>query len=207
MAAIVLAALGASLMLLGIQPAPSAPLPDAAISAAADQAPTGPETAEIADQQFTAADMEPNHLFIPAIGAYAPVVTSNVAAGALDLPANPDVLARWSGSAALGAADGNTLVAGHVTNGHDKGALFNMAALEAGEVAYLTDADGTVQQFQLSSLDAVIKAALPASVWAADGPRTLTIVTCGGEVTQTSHGLQYRDNIIAVFVPAALAAG
>jgi sortase (surface protein transpeptidase) len=205
--ALILATVGFGMVLLAIPSTPDAPLPTAPVVAPRGQVPSGPETAVIAGAEFTAADMAPGHLFIPAIGAYAPISDRGVRAGELSIPADAGKLARWGGSAALGADTGNTLIAGHVTNGSQRGALFSLAELEAGNLAYVTDETGGVHRFQLQSLTAVVKAALPDEVWDASGARRLTVVTCGGPVTETSRGLQYRDNVIAVFVEEPAAAG
>ena len=205
--ALALAAAGTVMVVLAMPSAPEAPLPAAPISAAPGQIASGPETAVIDGAEFTSADMAPGHLFIPAIGAYAPISDRGVRAGELSIPADAGKLARWGGSAALGADTGNTLLAGHVTNGSQRGALFSLAELEAGNLAYVTDETGAVHRFQLQSLTAVVKAALPDEVWDASGARRLTVVTCGGPVTETSRGLQYRDNVIAVFVEEPAAAG
>ena len=196
---LLLAAAGVAMMVLGFSPAPEAPLPEAPISAVEGQMPTGPSETE----SFTAADMAPGHLFIPAIDAVAPISDSSVRRGELSLPEDAAKLSRWANSAELDAAAGNTLIAGHVTNGQQRGALFNLAALEAGNLAYLTDENGVVHEFQLESLTGVVKADLPVEVWDTDpvAPRRLTVVTCGGPVKETSRGLQYRDNVVAVFVP------
>ena len=200
LAALLLATTGVVMVLWGMPKDLEAPLPPRPVAASPGQLPAGPETTEIDGAVLTAADLEPRRLFIPAIGAYAPIVDSDVRAGELSIPADAAILARWGGSAALGASAGNTLIAGHVTNGSQRGALFNLAELDAGHRAYLTDETGAVHRFQLESLTAVVKAALPDEVWEKAGARRLTVVTCGGPVTETKRGLQYRDNVIAVFV-------
>lgn len=148
--------------------------------------------------------MEPGTVLVPAIGAYSHVEES----GSFDsrdnlvLPTDPKVLARWTKSSPMVAKEGNTLLAGHVVYNNDNGSLFRIGTLSPGDRAYTKDSSGNVQEFVLVRLTSVTKDALPGWVWKSDGSRQLTIVTCGGPITETSTGRHYRDNIIAVFVPA-----
>lgn len=154
---------------------------------------------------MTPEKMEPSTIFIPAIGAYSKVEETNEfdRRRSLRLPNDANILAHWTPSAGLGAADGNTLIAGHITYNNEKGALLNMGTMQAGDRAYTKDANGNVTEFVLVGLKLVVKKDLPASIWQVDGDRKLTVVTCGGPAEHTSHGRQYRDNLIGTFLPVA----
>ena len=202
LAGVLLLLAGAAVIKASIIRSPEIPMPQAPITAAPTQTPTGPTSATINDVTVASPDMAAEHLLIPAIDAYAPILHATIRSGQLALPHDASQVARWTPSAELNALEGNTLMAGHVINTYQRGALFRLGELQAGNIAYITDADGNVQEFQLQRLTAVIKSALPTSVWDTDGPRQLTVVTCTGPVIQTATGSQYRDNLIAVFVPA-----
>lgn len=147
-------------------------------------------------------DMAPSTLFIPAIGSYSPVDASGFDEDdQLVLDPDPTVLSRWSGSAPMVSEKGNTLLAGHVSYNGQRGTLYRLGSLTPGSIAYTRDDSGRVQRFILSSLVLHDKSTLPASVWDnSPSGRRLTVITCGGPVTQTSHGRHYRDNLVAIFV-------
>lgn len=140
-------------------------------------------------------------LLIPAIDAYATIVTTDVVGHELELPPDASQVAQWRGGASPGDSEGKILLSGHVTNGREEGELFHLADLQPGNIAWIKDPDGTLHQYQMFTLYAVVKEALPEAIWDTAGDHQLVVVTCGGPVSDTPHGRQYRDNVIAIFLP------
>lgn len=202
--ALLLLAMGAGLIWSARpQDPPPPPVPTAEVSVPS-ASPKGPVEAPIEGNTMNADKMAPNTVFIPAIRAYAPIVDSPGfnRRNDLILPEDPHVLARWAKGAPLGSNNHNILLAGHIVYNNKNGALFEMGNLTAGDRAFVKDANGKVTEFVLVQRKTVLKADLPDSVWDTKDPSLrLTIVTCGGPVTVTEHGRQFRDNVIGVFFP------
>jgi hypothetical protein len=100
---------------------------------------------------------------------------------------------------------GTTLLAGHINYfGQGTGTLYNLYEVQPGAIVYASDASGYLTRWHVTRLAVVLKSELPSWVFAGTaGPRKLVIVTCGGPVQYTrGYGYSYRDNVIAVAVPA-----
>lgn len=209
---VVVAVLGGFLVVQGL-PAPpvEAPLPQEPFSVEPSAQPTtGPtEKPEPGDDPDVVADangnpMDPdgqNRLVIPATGTNAPVFRNEVIGGVLEPPLPASAVGIWTGGGQFGGDRGKVLITGHVAWNAEIGALYSLAKMEPGNLAYLIDGDGDTETFKLVAIESMHKSKLPASVY--DGPsgeRELVLVTCGGEITNTSHGRVYSDNVIARFV-------
>jgi hypothetical protein len=60
--------------------------------------------------------------------------------------------------------------------------------------------DGTELRYRVAGLATVPKDALPAELWAKDGPSRLALVTCGGSFDRSRRS--YEGNVIAWAEPA-----
>jgi sortase family protein len=148
---------------------------------------------------------------IPSLCTHGRLVgTSQQPNGALTIPSDVHEVGLWDKGASIARPDGGavargtTLLAGHVdSQGQGRGALYDLYRLKAGALVYVVDANGYVSSWRVSALQAVLKAKLPAAVFAGPaGPRRLAIVTCGGPVEHVEGvGNTYRDNVIATAVP------
>jgi hypothetical protein len=157
--------------------------------------------------------IEPSTLIIPSICVNAPLVTTTRApTGALQIPGDVHDVGLWDDGAPLlsttGAADptGTTLLAGHVNDaGQGNGALFDLYQVQPGALVYATDAAGRTSVWRVVSAQSILKADLPAGVFAGpQGPRQVVIVTCGGSIHyQPGVGWTYDDNIVVTAVPAS----
>ncbi len=144
--------------------------------------------------------MRPLRLSIPDLGVDAGVEDRPVTEGGdLVIPGDPRVVGRWDGGSPLTSAQGTTLLAGHVDIHGDLGALHELASIEPGAEVRTSDAKGHVTRWRVTGLDVRRKEDLP--TFAADGPRTLVLVTCGGPVLRHGNGWTYRDNVIVTALP------
>lgn len=184
-----------------------APLPSSPFVASADQAPTGPTAAVVADQTITPETMAPNRLMIPSLGVYAATDVTPQINGDLVINDDPTIVDRWDGSAPVIGTEGTVLLASHVTVNGAHGVLYDLGTLTAGARAYMTDAAGQVSEWQAESVQSVNKAKLPDMVWSGPkGRRQAVIVTCGGPVISVTDAngrthRMHRDNVYVVFRP------
>ncbi|MDP9117822.1 MAG: class F sortase [Actinomycetota bacterium] len=139
------------------------------------------------------------------------VMTTRTSAGALNIPDDVHEVGMWNGGAPLvglhGAplAAGTTLLAGHVSYlGQGDGTFFNLRSVQAGDLVYVADAAAHVTRWRVNAISVVLKAALPADVFAGPrGPRRLVMVTCGGPVFYVpGYGNSFEDNVVVSAVPA-----
>lgn len=156
--------------------------------------------------------LEPSTLIVPSICVDASTTpTTRSATGALQIPADVHDVGVWDAGEPLlspaGAPSpaGTTLMAGHVNYaGQGNGALFDLYQVQPGATVYATDASGRTTVWRVVSAESILKADLPASVFAGtQGPRQLVVVTCGGAIRYVAGvGWTYDDNIVVTAVPA-----
>ena len=116
------------------------------------------------------------------------------------MPANIHRLGWWSDGLQPGATSGSILIAGHVDSATaGAGALFGLRDARAGERIQVTTRSGRTFTYGVVSVQRMLKAQLPASVYSRTGRPRLVLVTCGGPF-DTSIG-HYRDNVVVTAVP------
>lgn len=91
---------------------------------------------------------------------------------------------------------GSVLVAGHVSYEGERGALYHLADIAPGTCWVVRDPDGNAATFMATGIEVLIKKHLPEKVWRTDGPRFGYLITCGGKLLRTDHGLTYESNTI-----------
>lgn len=206
---VVLICLGSFTIWSGMnQPPENTPQVEEPISAPKDQKPVGPTSAEIntdgESKEMSLPDMEPNHLFIPALEVYTLIDTSEnfgqISKGLLVLPP-PKSVTRWVEGSNVRDPKGSILLSGHISYNGTRGAVYHLADIKAGNIAYVSDEAGLIQSFQLETLDTIRKSSLPENVWDLKGPKKLTVVTCGGKLLKRGKSWTYDSNIIATFIP------
>lgn len=193
---------GLSLVAWGLRPVdpPSAPLPERTFDHAWSAGATAPDS-DIG--RPPAPPYRPDRLLIPSLGIDAPLVAEGLdTRGNLVVPGDPGTVGVWDGGPQLGAAEGTTLLAGHVdVAGMGPGALIGLSRVAPGAWVITTDGLGRGRAWRVDSLVVRGKDHLPA--FPATGVRRLAIVTCGGPLLRTPSGNTYRDNVIAFAMPAA----
>lgn len=144
-----------------------------------------------------------DRLYIPSLRVYAPVEVAHDVGGELALPSDASHVARYDASPDFAADAGTTIVAGHVTNTPQIGALFPLSTVTEGALVYTTDADDRMRAWKVVSISAPLKADLPADLFTATGQRRLAIITCGGRVTTHPDGTRsYSRNVVVIAMPA-----
>jgi len=146
--------------------------------------------------------LKPMTLVIPALCIQGSLVSTNLRAGSLEIPADVHRIGTWG--ATLRSPTGTTLMAGHVNYvGQGNGALYDLAQVQPGMMVYATGASGDVTVWKIAGLAVAVKPHVPLWVFSGDnGPRRLAIVTCGGPLSYVKGwGWNYQDNIIATALP------
>lgn len=133
-----------------------------------------------------------------------PLVATRVAGGTLLVPADVHRAAIDTGSAALRARRGTTLIAAHVDNfSQGDGAFYFLYQVAPGAVITVTGLDHAVTTWRVYQTVVARKTALPPGIWSLTGARQLVLVTCGGPIEHTPAGGTYQDNVLIYATPAA----
>lgn len=121
--------------------------------------------------------------------------------GALEVPADPDVLGWWRSGPGAGAAAGSTVLVGHLDVPGDVGVMRALAGLPLDAALALVDEHGSTSTYRVTARRTFAKDdGLPTDLFRTDGPPQLVLVTCGGEFDpRTRH---YADNVVVYAVPA-----
>jgi hypothetical protein len=159
------------------------------------------DTAAYAAARKAGADT-PVRISIGGLGIDAPIFPSaiDLAAGVLGVPGDIHRVGWWRDGGAPGGRHGTILVAGHVDSARaGAGAFFHLPAARPGMLVQLATAGGRRFTYRITAVRSYAKTELPLSVFAADGPPRLVLVTCGGRFdTVTGH---YPDNIVVTARP------
>ncbi len=112
--------------------------------------------------------------------------------------------ARYTGSAAVCAVKGSTLLAGHVN--FPDGSLAPMASLvrvTKGMPLYVSDKSGVTCRYKITSLESLAKTSLPADTFATGGPPLLRVVTCdlASPFIPLAGHAQFANNTVATAIP------
>jgi len=135
---------------------------------------------------------------IPAIGVSAPVMQlGKNADGTVQVPPLDDHdLTGWYQYGAAPGQRGTAVILGHVDSATGISVFYDLKDVRAGDLIYVTLADGKVAAFTVDGVQSVAKDAFPTTaVYGRAGYPELRLITCGGLFDEaTGH---YLDNIIA----------
>ncbi len=179
-----------------VAPSPSAARSAPATSASATSAPVTSAPATRAPE-FTAR-WTPAEVAIDRLDVAAPVDPVGVTPdGVLDVPADPDRLGWWIGSALPGDRRGTVLIAGHVDTARDgKGALYRLESLPVGTRIEVRGGDRTVA-YRVTARRSYPKSRLPKDLFRRDADGRLALVTCGGAFRNGA----YDRNVVVYATP------
>jgi len=171
---------------------------------------TGGGGSGVSDAARTAAlagapTMPPNTLTLPSLGV-GPAPLGPVCSepgGSLEPPVNAQgMLCTWRGSSPPTAGTGETTLAGHINYNHVPGAAFaRLSQMRPGDPIYLRGATGGTQTWIVRSEFSRSKTLpLDNNAFAGpDGPRSLALVSCGGNLIPGERS--YADNIYVFATP------
>ncbi|KOX21486.1 peptidase C60 sortase A and B [Saccharothrix sp. NRRL B-16348] len=145
---------------------------------------------------------QPGTVRLPA-GGLATLVRAEVTAdGALPIPEGVGEATWWGVD--LGAAEGATVLAGHVDWKGVTGPFDELWRMAVGQEVTVVDTAGRTFRFKVSGVEAVRKEALPSRAVELFGPRgghRLVLVTCGGRWVGGDTGYEENQVVTATPVP------
>ncbi|WP_457207892.1 class F sortase [Nocardioides sp. P5_C9_2] len=185
------------------EPATStSPAPAAESSASASSVPVSParRATSVLRPQRPVVVRLPGGVAVPVRSA------STLGSGRLDVPDDIGVAGWWDGGARLGDPFGSTLVAAHVdSTTQGLGPFAALLTVGGGERIRL-DSAGLTQEYEVRSLRLVPQGPLTdrTELFAAGGPRRLTLVTCAPPYVRSRGGYQRLAVVTAVPVSAPI---
>ncbi|GAB3672268.1 class F sortase [Streptomyces sparsus] len=142
----------------------------------------------------------PVEVRVPRIELTARITEVGIATdGSVDLPAEPDDVGWYGGSATPGE-NGHTVLVGHLDSDTGPAAFYGLGALRRGDRVELTRRDGRTAVFEIDTLTVRPKRGFPSrKVYAPTlGPR-LTLITCADWDAEAET---YRSNLVVTAHPA-----
>jgi LPXTG-site transpeptidase (sortase) family protein len=143
----------------------------------------------------------PTGLRIPAIDLSTPPLQQlgRAADHSIALPTQPE-LAGWFKDGPRPGQAGPAVIIGHVDWDHSPAVFFRLRDMKPGESVYVDHADGSSQQFRVTTVRQVAKSDFPTDdVYAPDLESSLRLITCGGQFDYDTHN--YLDNVIVFASP------
>lgn len=142
--------------------------------------------------------LAPSTLYIPSVGIDTSIVSGAANNGSMVLPESSKV-AEYTGAAPLAAANGSTVIAGHVNFADGSwGAMGTLHGIYKGAMVYASDASGEMRTFKVTEMRVLKKQALPYEIFRTAGARQLVLITCGGNV-ETVNGTSFFASNLLVF--------
>jgi sortase (surface protein transpeptidase) len=150
----------------------------------------------------------PTGISIAKLGVQAPVDQVGVYDdGSVEIPEDIARVGWYRFGAGPGQGAGSTVIVGH-RDGFDEGpgAFYSVSSLEPGDIVELQLEDGSTQEYEVVSREAIDRELLPSDdVFNEDGPERLTLISCIGYFDRDNGG--YQQNVVVTAVPAAIPAG
>ncbi|MBC9735092.1 DUF5979 domain-containing protein [Nocardioides marmotae] len=144
----------------------------------------------------------PTLIRAPGIGLRASVVPTVIRGRRMLLPANVGATAWLRRSAAPGDRIGATVVAGHVSDRHDRpGALWGLSRAKKGQVVTVSRR-GTTHRYQVSSTARFQRTGrLPHRFFTTTGAHRLVLISCTGRVVYANGHFHYTKYQVVVATP------
>ncbi|MEW1833881.1 class F sortase [Microbacterium sp. NPDC079995] len=170
-----------------VSPQPAAPTPRASV-------PVAPAT-----PQAVVRVPAPERIAISSLDVDMPVESVGVEdTGEMEIPERPSIAGWYRFGKAPADAEGTTVIAAHVDDReYGVGPLAKLRNAREGDEVTVTDADGTVTTYVTQSVTYIPRAELPVDeLFTREGPRTLAVITCGGDFDRQTR--TYSDNVVLI---------
>jgi hypothetical protein len=133
------------------------------------------------------------------IGVDATVVNAGVRRGRMSLPGNVAEVARLGRSAGLDDKIGTTVIAGHVSDRHDRpGAMYRLSRARKGQVVTVTR-NGVTQRYKIVAKASYARAKrLPQRYFTTTGKHRLVLVSCTDRVLTSGNRFHYARYQVVV---------
>jgi hypothetical protein len=149
--------------------------------------------------------LAPNSIKIPSLDVTATIGQATLINGVLTPPRVPTEVGAWAGSASLNANTGEVTLAGHVNWASMAPFAFaKLAYLHTGDLVYTTDGHSNQTAWRITAVTARSKndGIDPTAFAGMKGPRTLALITCGGDFDSADDS--YHDNIYVTAQPVPM---
>lgn len=145
----------------------------------------------------------PSRLRIARLGVDAPVAALGVAdTGEMEVPTDAENVAWYEYGPSPGQ-HGSAVLAAHVDYNGRRGVFFDLMDLRAGDRVVVDFTGGRSRTFVVRERASIAKRALPVDeLFRREGPRRLTLITCGGDFDAAARS--YRNNVVVVAAPKAV---
>jgi len=139
---------------------------------------------------------------IKAIGMRAALDTVGLRRGSMVIPADVARAGWLSRSAAPGETIGSSVIAGHVSNEHDRpGAFGKLVKARIGQIVTVRTADG-VHRYRITRIHRQGRGkGFTGAITSTTGAPKLILVTCTDEVHYANGHFHYRKNLVVTAVP------
>lgn len=129
----------------------------------------------------------------------APVIPVGVEEnGEMEIPGAREV--GWYRFGPTPSQDGSSVLAAHIAWNGRNGVFRNLATVAIGAIVTVEYEDGSLTRHVVTEVAQYAKDQLPFDrVFAKAGPRTLTLITCGGDFNRSLNS--YADNIVVYAAP------
>lgn len=139
---------------------------------------------------------------VPTAGVGATLESVGFRGATLPAPRERRRAGLWDGSVPLSSLVGTTLLAGHVSDDHDRpGAFHGLRRARVGQRVTTVDASGVVRHWRIVRVRTFDRRHLPRSLFIQGITRQLVLVTCTDRVTLPGGGFHYRKNLVVEAVP------
>lgn len=117
-------------------------------------------------------------------------------------PPAPAVGGWWAGGARLDALVGTTVLAGHVSDDHDRKQPFSrLRRVAVGATITTRTAGGATTKWRVTRVSSYDRQNLPRSLFTQHLARTLVLITCTDKITYPNGAFHYRRNLVVTAVP------
>jgi TQXA domain-containing protein len=139
---------------------------------------------------------------IPSLGVNARTSLVGIKKGTMQVPGNVARTGQLSQSAAAGDLIGTTVIAGHVSDRHDRpGAFWKLTKIRKGKVVTVWQG-GKKLRYRVTSIERFSRSTkLPDRFFSTTGEHQLVLISCAGKVTTSNGGFHYRQNVVVTAVP------
>lgn len=141
-------------------------------------------------------------LRIPSLGINAPVDAVGLDGTAMAVPNDPGRIGWLSSTARVSDLAGASVLAGHVSDAHDRpGALNRLGGIRLGAAITWKGPDGRRVRFRVVRIKLFPRnRGLPAAMFSAAVPHELNLVTCAERVGTANGGFHYTANLVVTAV-------
>ncbi|WP_418061813.1 VaFE repeat-containing surface-anchored protein [Pimelobacter simplex] len=143
-----------------------------------------------------------SRISIPALKVNAGTSLVGIRKGAMNVPGKVARTGQLDRSAAAGDLIGTTVIAGHVSDRHDRpGAFWKLSKARPGQVVTVWQA-GKPLRYRITSVQQFSRTKkLPARFFSTTGAHQLVLISCADRVRTSGGGFHYRNNVVVTATP------